>query len=108
MLALPWHPSRGPAASRADAFDFPYDDLLINPADAPISGRRADCCVAPAAYRAVLPVTASRPRITELLLCSHHFHSTRAGLTRAGASVYDASNHLIDSAEHSCLPHQHG
>ena len=30
MAALPWHSSRGSAASRAhdDAFDFPYDDLL--------------------------------------------------------------------------------
>jgi hypothetical protein len=49
----------------------------------------ACCCPARPAVRVVMPVTATRPRPVELLLCNHHYRISRAALRAAGATAYD-------------------
>ena len=107
---MPWHSSRrsDPGRVRAETYDFAVDHLLAEPAAAPISTRRADCCVGAAAYRAMLPVTESRHQVAELLLCPHHFRRSQIGLARAGAAVFDTRNRLVDSAGHWAVPRDRG
>jgi hypothetical protein len=58
--------------------------------------QRADCCVAPAAYRVLLPATRLRPRPTELLLCAHHYRSSREALTALRAAAFDAERRVVN------------
>jgi hypothetical protein len=51
-----------------------------------LSGQ-ACCCVARAVVRVVMPLTADRPRETELLLCGHHYRVSHAALAAAHAIV---------------------
>ena len=101
MTASPWHPSLGPDAApdakAAGSGDVPGDDLLSDLVIA-LSARKADCCVAPAAYRVVLPASSTRPHPTELLLCAHHYRGSTEGLLLARAAVRDASDRLIASS----------
>ena len=60
-----------------------------------IAWHRADCCVANAAFRVVLPAAGARAHRTELLLCAHHYHQSRDRLRGLGAAVYDARNSLV-------------
>jgi hypothetical protein len=53
----------------------------------PGHGDRSCCCVARAVVRVVLPPTSSRPHETELLLCGHHYRSSRRALAAARARV---------------------
>lgn len=107
MRTKPW---RSPRSTRAAVGDQPYDDLLL---DAPtqLGMQRADCCVASAAYRVVLPPAEARPRPAELLLCGHHYRQSRAAFGPAGAVVFDAHNRLVGhnllagrKADHACEP----
>lgn len=63
------------------------------------AGQRADCCVAAAVYRVVLPVTERRARPTELLLCAHHYRSARATLSEGRAAIFDAEHRLVTAEE---------
>jgi len=80
-------------SERSD-FDYPTDELLQS-APKPVGSQRADCCIAAAAYRVILPATLARPRPAELLLCRHHYRCSRTALTEAGAAVFDTDNRLI-------------
>jgi hypothetical protein len=101
MTASPWHPSLGPDAApdanAAGSGDVPGDDLLSERVIA-LSARTADCCVAPAAYRVVVPANSARPHPTQLLLCAHHYRASTEGLLLARAAVHDASDRLIVSS----------
>ncbi len=57
----------------------------------------ACCCPARPAVRVVMPATLDRPRPAELLLCGHHYRSSRDALLRARAAVYDRGGALISS-----------
>jgi hypothetical protein len=50
---------------------------------------RACCCPGPAAVLVVMPATAARPHETELLLCGHHYRTSRRALTEAHAAIYE-------------------
>ena len=84
-------------ADSVSDFQYPYDELLLD-ARLPVNAQQADCCVARAAYRIVLPAGQSRPRPTELLLCGHHFRASQDSLCRAGATAFDAQHHLCSVA----------
>jgi len=46
----------------------------------------------------VMPATSARPHPVDLLLCGHHYRVCRAGLTVAGARVYDETGALINTS----------
>jgi len=46
---------------------------------------RACCCAAKAAVRVTMPPSPSRRHPTELLLCGHHYRTSRRALAAAGA-----------------------
>ena len=60
--------------------------------------RRADracCCTARPTVVAVIPAAASRPEVTELLFCMHHYRASRAALADAGAAIVDATGRSL-------------
>lgn len=85
-------------ATDASEFHYPWDEWLLD-ARVPTGAHQADCCVAKAAYRIVLPACESRLRPTELLLCGHHFRASRDGLRRAKATAFDGRDHLCSIAD---------
>jgi len=54
--------------------------------------------VARAVVRVVMPPTASRPHETELLLCGHHYRTSRAALAAAHATVSELPGSAADAA----------
>jgi hypothetical protein len=106
MSAIPWHrpqnrrPTNEPDAAAGEAFDFRWDDLPADTTDR-IDTQRADCCVASAAYRVLLPATPSRNQPSELLLCSHHYHSSQATLVHTRVRVFDARNRPVATGQHA-------
>jgi hypothetical protein len=52
------------------------------------SASRSCCCPAAPAVVAVMPPVPDRRHRTEILLCMHHFRTSRAALSAAGAAVY--------------------
>src|SRR5215470_15511461 len=57
---------------------------------------QACCCVARAVVRVVMPPTAGRPHETELLLCGHHYRTSRAALSAAHATVHELAGNPDD------------
>ena len=97
MGTIGWRWSGGRRAGRGrgeTTVDFPWDGVFAGDGEE-IAMRRADCCVASAVYRVVLPASGSGRQQTELLLCAHHYHQSQGGLQRVGAAVYDANNCLV-------------
>jgi hypothetical protein len=75
-----------PPSVRKDALPGyrPLDDII--PArEAPVG--LACCCPAKAAVRVTMPPTQARPHDTDLLLCGHHYRTSRAALAAAHAVV---------------------
>jgi hypothetical protein len=50
---------------------------------------RACCCPAQPVVRAIMPPTPRRAHPVDLLLCGHHYRTSRHALIAAGASIYD-------------------
>lgn len=100
MNGLPWHPSQGPYVDvfLEEFFPPPVDDELPD-LDPRLMHQRADCCIAGAAYRVVLPASAEREEPGELLLCGHHMRSSQPGLARVHAAIFDARNRLVSAAD---------
>lgn len=96
MMTMPWRRPR-PHAVPMDQLDDPSTESLPAAA-APIGTERADCCIAGAAYRVVLPANSGRARAGELRLCGHHYRRSAAALRRLDAAVYDDANRLVGSA----------
>jgi hypothetical protein len=48
--------------------------------------------------RALLPATSARPRTVDLLLCGHHYLTSREALAAAGAVVIDETGTVMDPA----------
>ena len=69
---------------------------------------RACCCPARPVVRAVMPATADRPELVDLLLCGHHSRAGQAALLAAGAAVYDTRGVLIAGAPARRRPRLHG
>jgi hypothetical protein len=59
---------------------------------------QACCCVARAVVRVVMPPTAGRPHETELLLCGHHYRTSRAALSAAHATVHELAGNFAEVA----------
>jgi hypothetical protein len=91
MTTLPWYRPQQPPVPEDEDADRSPERRRAQQAAA-IRWQRADCCVADAAYRVVLP---ARSPGRELLLCGHHFHVNRDKLARTGASAYDADGRRV-------------
>jgi hypothetical protein len=66
------------------------------------AARRADracCCTARPVVIAVMPPARGRPHQTDLLLCGHHYRTSRLALTAAGAAVVDMHGDQLDLDE---------
>jgi hypothetical protein len=50
---------------------------------------RACCCPAQPVARVIMPPTDGRPNRVELLLCGHHYRTSRQTIATAGATVQD-------------------
>ena len=66
---------------------------------------RACCCPARPVVRVVMPATATRPELADLLLCGHHYRAGRAALRAAGAAVYDEQGALLEAGPGQRRPH---
>lgn len=51
-------------------------------------GEPACCCTARPTVIAVFPAQPGRSRTVELLLCGHHYRTSRTSLAKAGAVVH--------------------
>ena len=97
MATIGWRWDREPESGRLEtavAVEAPRVSASASKAYA-IAWHRADCCVANAAFRIVIPAGGTRAHRTELLLCGHHFHQSQDRLRGLGAAVYDSSNSLV-------------
>jgi hypothetical protein len=56
---------------------------------------RACCCAALPAVIAVLPPSAGRPNVTELLLCGHHYRACLLLLATQGATILGIAGHPL-------------
>ncbi len=66
-----------------------YPDDQVAWARPPGLGDRACCCPARPVIRVLIPPTSARPHSVDLLLCGHHYRTSRAALTAAGAVIID-------------------
>ena len=76
------------------AIDIAPDDLLDS-LGVPVIPGHSDCCIAAAAYEAVLPASATRQRPTTLFLCGHHYRAASRSLASANATVFDLHHVLV-------------
>ncbi len=67
----------------------PEPALLIACSDAFRKADRACCCSAGPAVVALMPTAPDRRHATDLLLCGHHYRTSRAALAAAGAAAFD-------------------
>ena len=72
------------------------DDLL--PSLRHVVADRACCCPARPVVTVIMPPAPGRLHPVDLLLCGHHFRVSQAGLTAAGAAVYDDTGALVAGA----------
>ena len=93
MTKKPWPRHRSHDVDEFAGLEYPPDELLLG-APRALETQQADCCIAKAVYRVVLPATATRSLAAELLLCGHHFRVSKRALQRANAWAFDTDNHL--------------
>jgi len=84
---------RQSSAGRAYGAAGPSDATDLHGPAASLTDQ-ACCCVARAVVRVVMPPTAGRPHETELLLCGHHYRTSRAALAAAHASVQELAGNF--------------
>ena len=59
---------------------------------------RSCCCPARPAVRVLMPPTAERPHPVDLLLCGHHYLTSRAALAAANAVAIDKAGAVLEPA----------
>ena len=62
---------------------------------------RSCCCPARPVVRVLIPPSAERPHPVDLLLCGHHYLTSRAALAAAGAVAYDETGAVLEPASTS-------
>jgi hypothetical protein len=87
-----------PNTSARSAGQAEPDECRLPPAATPAidwralsTAEHACCCSAKPAVVVVMPATAGRDHLTDLLLCGHHYRAARAALAAAGAMAFDRS-----------------
>jgi hypothetical protein len=59
---------------------------------------RSCCCPARPAVRVLIPPAAERPHPVDLLLCGHHYLTSRAALAAADAVAIDETGAVLEPA----------
>ena len=59
---------------------------------------RSCCCPARPVVMVLIPPASARQHPVDLLLCGHHYLSSKAALAVAGAVVMDETGAIVDSA----------
>jgi len=85
-------------AKDGGAADQALYDAASSPMMLPGPTDQACCCVARAVVRVVMPPSPGRPHETELLLCGHHYRSSRQALAKAKAHVHQLPGIPADTA----------
>jgi len=67
---------------------------------------RACCCPARPVVRVIMPPAPGRPQPVDLLLCGHHYRTSRAALTASGATIKDLPGRA-DAAQAALLGDPH-
>jgi hypothetical protein len=80
----------GHKLTAADADDGSWPQLAPLP-----TTRQACCCSARPRVTVLLPPAAPGGQPVDLLLCGHHFRSSRSSLDSSGALAFDARGRLI-------------
>jgi hypothetical protein len=62
----------------------------------PALTERACCCPAKPVVRVLIPPASGRRHPTDLLLCGHHYRTSRAALAAIGAAVIDQTGAVVD------------
>jgi hypothetical protein len=88
-MRLPWR--RATAAGKA-ADDVPG---WFGP---PRLAERSCCCPARPVVVVLIPAASERRHPVDLLLCGHHYLSSKAALAVAGAVVIDETGSIVDAA----------
>jgi hypothetical protein len=65
---------------------------------APRLAERSCCCPARPVVIALIPPAPARLHPVDLLLCGHHYQSSKAALAAAGAVVMDETGAIVDPA----------
>ncbi|HUN34572.1 MAG TPA: hypothetical protein VMU95_21420 [Trebonia sp.] len=72
----------------------PADEAAQLPSELRMADR-ACCCSARPMVRVLMPPSAGRPHVSELLLCGHHFRASQNALRAAGAIVHSEDGQMI-------------
>jgi len=67
---------------------------------------RACCCPARPVVRVIMPPAPGRPQPVDLLLCGHHYRTSRAALAASGATIEDLPGRA-DAAQAALLGDPH-
>jgi hypothetical protein len=59
---------------------------------------RSCCCPARPVVRVLIPPAAERPHPVDLLLCGHHYLTSRAALAAADAVAFDETGAVLEPA----------
>lgn len=70
----------------------------------PPLAERGCCCPARPVVRVLIPPASARRHPVDLLLCGHHYVSSRAALALVGAVTIDETGEIVDPA----LPERRG
>jgi hypothetical protein len=87
---LPYSPGPAPAT---DLTEEAWVAPLYRPGTGPAA--TACCCTAPAQVQVVMPPSAERHDLTEVLLCWHHYRQHAHAIAAAGGAAYDAQGELF-------------
>ena len=88
-MRLPWR--RATAAKKAA-------DDAAGWSEPPRLAERSCCCPARPVVVVLIPPASERPQPVDLMLCEHHYLSSKAALAVAGAVVIDATGAVVDPA----------
>ena len=94
-----------PATAGGGPARFGAQALALDEGSAPLSpGERACCCPAAAYVRVLVPPQGERRSVADLLLCAHHYRTSRRALTDIGAVAFDRDGQLMTTAGPVFLP----
>jgi len=96
-MSITDHPSYRGRLSRVakTAAGARVEESLAGSAPARRYADRACCCPAAPAVMVIMAPAPGRPTDTELLLCGHHYRSSKAALASTRATVLDMTGHRV-------------
>ena len=88
-MRFPHRRAKTARRSSDDRTTGPYPDDQADWRRPSALGDRACCCAARPVIRVLIPPASARPHSVDLLLCGHHYRTSRVALAAAGALIMD-------------------